>query len=604
MSRDGSGTYSLPSNTLAVSGDAISSTKFNSLVQDLESDANVDRPIAAGGTGASTASAARTNLGLAIGTDVQAFDAGLLSIAGLTTLADRSIYTTASDTYAVYTLTAAGRAILDDADASAQRTTLGLGTAALKNTGTSGDAVGLLNTANAYSASQTFDAGIKFSTSSSHIEMGALNSAGEIRMRTGFAVTASGGSGLKEQDHSGGNADGLGIYGHDGVSVWVGQAEYLRATSSLITSKVVHQLDGVAKFKASAGEQVMFARDGGSVVAWRNAAESTRYGYMWHDATAFIMTNEVTNGNIVLGVAGTGKLLVPAAYAATTASAANAFWDTDGTARRSTSAAKYKRDMEPITPERVARFMQIAAGAAIWYRSLCEADPADWGYYGFRADDFAEEFPQLVHWKTHETVTVEEEVERTRGFTWHEEYQDIVIEDGKAILKTFEREFIVTETVPVWREDGSPLMFDVLDKDGDKIGERQATFEKPVMETYTETVPRTEQRKLDKPEVEGFAYERVTAFLVLAVAGLLASSAPEPQPGPDEVPTEVLDLVRENEPHGEARTRLWSLFREAQSLIADNGQNLPPPTSEHFMLFARLYPHLGWLARSGAVEVI
>jgi hypothetical protein len=126
MSRDGSGTYSLPANTLAVSGDAISSTKYNSLVQDLEADANVDRPIAAGGTGASTAAAARTNLGLEIGTNVQAYDAGLASIAGLTTLADRSIYTTASDTYAVYTLTAAGRAILDDADASAQRTTLGL----------------------------------------------------------------------------------------------------------------------------------------------------------------------------------------------------------------------------------------------------------------------------------------------------------------------------------------------------------------------------------------------------------------------------------------------------------------------------------------------
>jgi hypothetical protein len=126
LARDGSGNYTIPANTQAVSGDPISSTKFNTLVQDLEADANTDRPIVAGGTGASTASAARTNLGLAIGTDVQAFDAGLLSIAGLTTAADRSIYTTASDTYAVYTLTAAGRAILDDADAAAQRTTLGL----------------------------------------------------------------------------------------------------------------------------------------------------------------------------------------------------------------------------------------------------------------------------------------------------------------------------------------------------------------------------------------------------------------------------------------------------------------------------------------------
>jgi hypothetical protein len=89
-----------------------------------------DLAVVDGGTGASTAADARTNLGLVIGTNVQAYDAGLASIAGLTTLADRMIYTTASDTYAVTTLTAAGRAILDDADASAQRTTLGLGTIA------------------------------------------------------------------------------------------------------------------------------------------------------------------------------------------------------------------------------------------------------------------------------------------------------------------------------------------------------------------------------------------------------------------------------------------------------------------------------------------
>jgi len=63
--------------------------------------------------------------GLIIGTDVQAYDAGLQSIAGLTTAADKMIYTTASDTYAVADLTAAGRALLDDANAAAQRTTLG-----------------------------------------------------------------------------------------------------------------------------------------------------------------------------------------------------------------------------------------------------------------------------------------------------------------------------------------------------------------------------------------------------------------------------------------------------------------------------------------------
>lgn len=83
-----------------------------------------------GGTGATTDSQARTNLGLAIGSNVQAYDAGLQSISGLTTSANQMIYTTASDTYATTSLTAAGRAILDDADAAAQRTTLGLGTIA------------------------------------------------------------------------------------------------------------------------------------------------------------------------------------------------------------------------------------------------------------------------------------------------------------------------------------------------------------------------------------------------------------------------------------------------------------------------------------------
>jgi hypothetical protein len=98
-----------------------------------------DLAVADGGTGASTASGARTNLGLAISTDVQAYDAALASIAGLTTASGQLIYTTASDTYATTAITAAGRAILDDADASAQRTTLGLGSLAVKNTVGSGD---------------------------------------------------------------------------------------------------------------------------------------------------------------------------------------------------------------------------------------------------------------------------------------------------------------------------------------------------------------------------------------------------------------------------------------------------------------------------------
>ena len=64
MPRNSLDAYTLPTGSTAVAGETISANTYNSTIQDLAAEQIATRPIAAGGTGATTATEARDKLGL------------------------------------------------------------------------------------------------------------------------------------------------------------------------------------------------------------------------------------------------------------------------------------------------------------------------------------------------------------------------------------------------------------------------------------------------------------------------------------------------------------------------------------------------------------
>ncbi|MHC4890448.1 MAG: hypothetical protein ACYTEO_13405, partial [Planctomycetota bacterium] len=116
--------------------------------------------IANGGTAASTAAAARTNLGLVIGTNVQAYDAGLSSLAGLAYVSDSFIKITAGDTYAVRTISETKQDLsLDNVENTALSTWAGSGNITTVGTLVSGAiGAGFTEIATAYTAAKCTDA--------------------------------------------------------------------------------------------------------------------------------------------------------------------------------------------------------------------------------------------------------------------------------------------------------------------------------------------------------------------------------------------------------------------------------------------------------------
>lgn len=93
-------------------------------------------------------------------------------------------------------------------------------------------------------------------------------------------------------------------------------------------------------------------------------------------------------------VTGLQNLFLPVVYARTTTSAGTSQnLASNGQFRRSTSAAKYKKDIEDIDIDRAEVVYDLRP---VWYRSAIETDRPDHSYYGFIADEVVDLEPRLV----------------------------------------------------------------------------------------------------------------------------------------------------------------------------------------------------------------
>lgn len=126
VARDATGNTALNGLTLAGALSGTTGTFSGAVTVGSISISSGSIPVSVGGTGATTAAGARTNLNLVIGTDIMGYDAELAALASVTSAADKIPYFTGAGSAAVTNFTSYARTLVGAADASTARATLNL----------------------------------------------------------------------------------------------------------------------------------------------------------------------------------------------------------------------------------------------------------------------------------------------------------------------------------------------------------------------------------------------------------------------------------------------------------------------------------------------
>jgi len=126
---------------------------------------------------------------------------------------------------------------------------------------------------------------------------------------------------------------------------------------------------------------------------------SANYWNMQLDASESDSLQWRSNNTERMRITQEGIIKAVGIYTTTTTAAGNVHVSSDGTLYRSTSSLKYKINVETLDNQYADAVLNCRP---VWYRSICESDNPEHGYWGFIAEEVAEIDPRLVFWKTTE----------------------------------------------------------------------------------------------------------------------------------------------------------------------------------------------------------